>query len=89
MRSLSRFCAILLIALAVSPVTAPFAAYDVTAMITEDGGLHCDAKDLKESTTLPMLDAATPRLELGAVICACDALSLTPTRSTAPPILRL
>jgi hypothetical protein len=89
MRAFSRFCAVFLIALAVSPVTAPFAACDLAAMVTEDGGTHCESKDLKDSPTLPTLGEFLLVLEYGDVTSASGPLGLTSPRSTAPLILRL
>lgn len=88
MRAFSRFCAVLLIALAVSPVTAPFAACDLSTMVTEDGGTHCASKDLKESP-LPTLGEFLPVLEYGDVTSAAGPLGRTSPRATAPLILRL
>src|SRR4051812_22393334 len=59
MRILSRFFAVLLVVLAVSPVTAPFASCDPSALAGEDGHTTADSKILKETTTVAaFVDAA-------------------------------
>jgi hypothetical protein len=90
MRSFSRLCAILLIALTVSPVTAPFAAYDLSAIAGEDCHTTTDSKSLKDSTTSIATFVESPgTLEHIIMLFAATVASEANTRQIAPPILRL
>src|SRR5207249_4352156 len=89
MRFLSRFFAVLLIVLAVSPVTAPFVAFDLTALASEDGHTTADSKILKETTTVAaFIDASMP-LEDGIIVFASASAGVAHSCLAAPPILRL
>jgi hypothetical protein len=90
MRTLSRLCAVLLIALTVSPVTAPFAACDLSAISGEDAHTTTDSKDLKDSAaTVATFTDSTQAVEHGFLLLAAGVANVANTRQIAPPILRL
>jgi hypothetical protein len=90
MRSFSRLCAVLLIALTVSPVTAPFAACDLSAIAGDDSHTTTDSKSLKDSTTTVAIFAESPRaFEHAIMLFAAGVAGTANTRQIAPPILRL
>jgi hypothetical protein len=81
---------VLLIALAVSPVTAPFATCDLSALAGEDSHTTTDSKLLKDSTTTVAIFDESPRgLEDVTILFAAGVASVANTRQIAPPILRL
>jgi hypothetical protein len=86
---LSRFFAVLLIVLTVSPVTAPFAACDLAALASEEGHTTGDSKVLKETTTVAAFVDASIRLEDGTVVVASASAGVAHSCQAAPPILRL
>jgi hypothetical protein len=88
MLGLSQFCAVLLIALTVSPVTAPFAACDLSAIVG-DGHTTTDSKILKESTTVAAFAESSLAFEHAVMMAAVVVASVRNTRQNAPPILRL
>jgi hypothetical protein len=89
MRILSRFFAVLLVVLAVSPVTAPFASCDLTALATEEGQTTADSKILKETTTVAAFVDASILLEDGPAVDASAGARVARPCQAAPPILRL
>jgi hypothetical protein len=86
---LSRFFAVLLVVLTVSPVTAPFAAFDLTALASEDGHTTADSKILKETTTVAALIDASIPLQVVIVVFASASAGVVHSCLAAPPILRL
>jgi hypothetical protein len=89
MRILSRFFAVLLVLLTLSPVTAPFAACDLTALASEDGHTAADSKILKETTTVAAFVDAPNQLEDGSVVFASATSLVAGPCQVAPAILRL
>jgi len=89
MRILSRFFAVLLVVLAVSPVTAPFASCNLTALASEDGQTAADSKILKETTTVAAFVDASSLLQDGTAVFAFASAAVAPRCQAAPPILRL
>jgi hypothetical protein len=89
MRILSRFFAVLLVVLTVSPVTAPFAACDLTALASEDGQTTADSKILKEITTVAAFFHASILLQNDTAVVAPAGARVALTCQAAPPILRL
>jgi hypothetical protein len=89
MRSFSRFFAVMLIALVVSPVTAPFAVCDLSAIVAEDGHSTTDAKLLKDCTSLVTLVESPIGFGGSTLLFAVVAARVAHGRQIAPPILRL
>jgi hypothetical protein len=89
MRILSRFFAVLLVVLTVSPVTAPFAACDLTALASEEGHATADSKILKETTTVAAFVDASIRLDDGTVVFVSSSARVARPCQAAPAILRL
>jgi len=89
MRFLSRFFAVLLVVLAVSPVTAPFAACDLVALVSDHGHTDTDSKILKETTTVAALIEAPILLQDATAVFAFASPVVPPPCQAAPPILRL
>jgi hypothetical protein len=89
MRILSKFFAVLLVVLTLSPVTAPFAACDLTALAGEDGHTAADSKILKESTTVVAFVDSPIQLEDGSVVFASALSIVVRSCQAAPAILRL
>ena len=83
MLGLSKFCAVLLITLTVSPVTAPFAACDLCAIIG-DGHTTTDSKILKESTTVAAFAESPLVREHAVMMAAVVVASVRNTSSVAP-----
>jgi hypothetical protein len=88
-RIFSKFFAVLLIVLAVSPVTAPFASCDLAALVTDTGHTDTDSKNLKETTTVATCVDASVRLENGPVVFAVAKFIVAHSCQAAPAILRL
>ena len=89
MRSFSKFFAGLLIALTISPVTAPFAVCDLSAIVAEDGHRTTDAKPLKECTSLVTLVESPLGFVDSTLLFAAVGARVAHARQIAPPILRL
>jgi hypothetical protein len=89
MRFLSQCFAVVLIALAVSPVTAPFAACDLTAVISHEGTVHDESKDLKDLTGDIFAAAAQVPFEVSGCLVTSVRAGLAVVPHIAPPILRL
>ena len=89
MRSFSKCFAVLLIALAVSPVTAPFAVCDLSAIVGEDGHRTTDVKLLKECTSVVTLVEFPLGFVDSTLLFAAVGASVAHARQIAPPILRL
>ena len=79
----------LLVVLTVSPVTAPFAACDLTALASEEGQTSADSKILKEATTIAAFVDASILLQDGTAVFAFASAVMAPPCQAAPPILRL
>jgi hypothetical protein len=80
---------VLLIALAVSPVTAPFAAFDLAALVSDGGHTVADSKILNETTTVAAFVCASTLLDDGNVVFASASATVVHSCQAAPPILRL
>lgn len=89
MRTFSKFFAVVLIVLAVSPVTAPFASSELAALVTDTGHMDTDSKNLKETTTAATFVDASVRLEHGPVVFAVAKFIVAHSCQAAPSILRL
>ena len=89
MRSVSRFCAVLLIALTVSPVTAPFAACDLSAIAGDVGQTPSESKLLKDASTLATFIDSPSSAENGTFLFAATVATVVSPRQIAPTILRL
>jgi hypothetical protein len=89
MRILSRFFAVLLIVLTASPVTAPFAACDLAALVSDGGHTAADSKSMKETTTVAEFVGASVWLEDGTVVFAFAKSTIAHSCQPAPAILRL
>ena len=79
----------LLIVLVVSPVTAPFAALDLAALVSDDGHTGADSKTLKETTTVAAFVGASALLEDGTPVLAPASTRVARLCQSAPAILRL
>ena len=89
MRSLSKLFAVLLIALTVSPVTAPFGVCDLSAIVGDDGHKTTDAKLFQECTSVPTLVESPLRFVDSTLLIAAVGGRVAHARQIAPPILRL
>jgi hypothetical protein len=89
MRSLSKLCAVLLITLTVSPVTAPFAVCDLSAIASEDGHTTTESKLLKEASTVATFVESPSAFVDGSVLLAAVLARGAGTRPIAPTNLRL
>lgn len=90
MRTLARCFAVLLIALVVSPVTAPFAACDLAALVSNDAHTDADSKLLNETTTTvaAFVDTFT-LIDHSAVAFASTSARVAHSCQAAPSVLRL
>jgi hypothetical protein len=89
MRIVARFFAVLLIALTVSPVTAPFAACDFAALVSDGAHTDADSKLLNDTTTVAAFVDGLPLLDQGTVLFASANASVAHSCQAAPAILRL
>jgi len=80
---------VLLVVLAVSPVTAPFAACDLVALVSDNGHTDTASKILKEPTTVATFVDTSSGLEDGTVVQASTTVRVARPCQTAPAILRL
>jgi hypothetical protein len=89
MRIIARFFAVLLIALTVSPVTAPFAACDLATLVSDGAHTDADSKLLNQTTTVAAFVDASALLEHGTDVFASARASVAHSCQAAPAILRL
>jgi hypothetical protein len=88
MRSLSKFFAVLLVVLAVSPFTAPFSSCDLATLFGD--GTQVDGHDtLKDSSIAGAVVDAPARIDDHATIFRGVRAAAVPASHIAPTVLRV